>query len=202
MIAPELIRVAPMVIIHPPDRFPDSIPAGSIILPQLPGDVFGDGSHPTTRLSARAVDYWCRVHKPQSLLDVGTGTGILARLARAHGIPFIAATDSDPVALEAARKNASLDKTPIPISITDAAPDFWGSCFDLVIANILESVLRDIASGLITALVPNGTLVISGFTQFQAPFLRSYFSNRGVRFEQAARLDEWALLRFSRVSEA
>jgi ribosomal protein L11 methyltransferase len=198
---PEYIRIAPMVFLHPPHRIPDGTPIGAILLPQNPGEAFGDGTHPTTRLSARAVDYWCRVHKPQSLLDVGTGTGILARLARAHGVPFVAATDIDPIALQAARENALLDHTPVPIALVDAAPDFWGARFDLVIANILEATLCDLAPALIAALAPGGALMISGFTPLQAPFLKAVFSGRGVRFEQEARLDEWALLRFRRASE-
>lgn len=200
MTTPELIRIAPMVFIHPPHCIPKGTPDGAILLSQYPSDVFGDGSHPTTRLSSRAVDYCCRVQKPQSFLDIGTGTGILARLARAHGVPFVAATDIDPIALQEARQNALLDHAPVPISFSNAAPDSWGARFDLVVANILEGVLRDIAPALISALVPSGTLMISGFTPLQAPFLKVFFSNRGVRYEQEARLDEWALLRFRRVS--
>ena len=190
-----------MVFLHPPHRIPNETPAGSILLPQNPGETFGDGTHPTTRLSARAVDYWCRIYKPRSFLDVGTGTGVLARLARAHGVPFVAATDIDPIALRAAQENALLDRSPVPITIVDAAPDFWGARFDLVIANILEATLCDLAPALIAALGPGGTLMISGFTPLQLPALKTVYTGRGVTFEQEARLDEWALLRFRRVSE-
>lgn len=190
-----------MVFLHPPDRIPHETPAGTILLPQNPGEAFGDGSHPTTRLSAQAVDYWCRIHKPGSFLDVGAGTGVLGRLARAHGVPFVVATDIDPIALRAAQENALLDRSPVPITIVDAAPIFWGARFDLVVANILEGALCDLAPALIAALTPGGTLMISGFTPLQAPFLKAIFLGSGVRFEQEARLDEWSLLRFKRASE-
>jgi ribosomal protein L11 methyltransferase len=195
------IKITSMVFLHHPDVVPSDVPAHAILLPQNHSQVFGNGTHPTTRLSAQAVDYWCRIYKPGSLLDVGTGTGILARLARAHGVPFIAATDIDPVALQAARENDLLDHALVPITIVGAAPDFWGSRFELVIANILEATLCDLAPALVAALAPGGTLLISGFTPLQLPALKTVFTRGGVMFEQDARLDEWALLRFSRASE-
>jgi ribosomal protein L11 methyltransferase len=195
------IKIAPMVFLHHPGIIPVDAPAHAILLPQNQSQVFGDGTHPTTRLSAQAVDYWCRIHKPGSFLDVGTGTGVLARLARVHGVPFIAATDIDPIALQTARENALLDHTPIPIIITNAAPDFWGARFDLVIANILKATLCALAPALIAALAPGGTLMISGFTPLQLPALKTVYTRSGVIFEQDARLDEWALARFRRASE-
>ncbi len=192
------MRIAPRVFLYPPGSPPPGLPPHSVALAQHPGAAFGDGSHPTTRLSARAVDLWCRTRSPHSVLDVGTGTGVLARLARAHGASYVVATDVDPVALDAVRQNCVLDTRGAELIVSDAPPDTWGACFDLVVANILEQPLRAMAPALVRALAPGGTLFISGFTPFQTPALRTVYTDAGLRFRQEARLDEWALLRFSR----
>jgi ribosomal protein L11 methyltransferase len=71
--------------------------------------VFGDGSHPTTRLCAGAVDLLCRQRIGMAVLDVGTGSGILARIAWARGAGFVVGTDIDPAAVARAKAHAELD---------------------------------------------------------------------------------------------
>ncbi|MBD3243288.1 MAG: methyltransferase domain-containing protein [Chitinivibrionales bacterium] len=195
--AHEAVAIAPRVFLHPPGTRPEGLPPDSILLAQHPGAAFGDGSHPTTRLAARAVDLWCRTRAPRSVLDVGTGTGVLARLARAHGARFVAATDIDPIALDAATCNVALDTSEVEILVADTPPDTWGARFDLVVANILEQPLRTLAPALARALAPGGTLLISGFTPLQTPALKATFAGTGLQYRQEARLDGWALLRFS-----
>jgi ribosomal protein L11 methyltransferase len=168
-------------------------------LPQLPGSpaVFGDGSHATTRLCAAAVDLLCRQRQPEAVLDVGTGTGVLARIARARGARFIAGTDVDPVALSCAKAHADLDAHAVEIDFGSEAPDHWGTRFDLVVANILEAPLRSLAPALSRATLPAGVVLISGFTRPQAPGLRVLYESVGLTFLGHSTLDEWALLTFS-----
>lgn len=164
--------------------------------PQIPGEAFGDGSHPTTQLCARAVDWITRMERPRSFLDVGTGTGILARIARSRGCDFVCGTDIDPEALRSARQNAALDSSPVEIEIGDRAPDHWGPRFELVAANILEGPLKSLSGALARALAPGGTLLLSGFTPLQEPALQTAFEAQGLKYENHARLDGWSLLRF------
>ena len=166
------------------------------LLPQLPGSAFGDGSHPTTRLCARAVDFLCRQRPFPSVLDVGTGTGILARTARKNGASFIVGTDIDSVALESARANAALDLSPVEILVSAAPPDHWGPRFDLVVSNILENVLVDLAPLISRALAPRGQLLLSGFTRLQVPRLQLAYDNQGLSRVSCSYLDDWALLHF------
>lgn len=160
---------------------------------QIKSDAFGDGSHPTTRLCMKAVEVLCRTRRPQSVLDVGTGTGILARIARQHGAQFIVGTDIDPVALEAARANILLDDHSTDILITNAAPDTWGPKFDLVVANILEQPLMAMAPSLKSAVAPGGLLLLSGFTPQQVPALSLAFGP-GLH----ATMEGWSLLQIAR----
>ncbi len=168
-------------------------------LPHAPGatTVFGDGSHPTTRLCAAGLDLLCRQRQPHAVLDVGTGTGILARIARARGARFIAGTDIDPVALSCARAHAHLDVHPVGIEFSDNLPDHWGPRFDLVVANILQEPLEVLACALGRALAPGGLLLISGFTRPQAPSLRVLYANAGMTVRGQSNLDEWVLLTFA-----
>lgn len=87
-------NIAPRVAVYPFGSAPPSVEHGWIALgqlPQAPGclTVFGDGSHATTRLCAAAIDLLCRQRQPEAVLDVGTGTGVLARIARARGARLI-----------------------------------------------------------------------------------------------------------------
>jgi len=192
------LAIAPRVLVYDEGSVRPPAPEGFLVLPQLPSKAFGDGSHPTTRLSAAALDFFCRQGRATEVLDVGTGTGVLARIARARGARFSAATEIDPVAIEAALQNVALDRHPREIPILNELPDHWGPRFQLVVANILEGPLCALASSLARAVVPGGTLLISGFTPLQISSLRVAFAAEGFSPVSEAHLEGWALLQFQR----
>src|SRR5512140_399256 len=130
-------NIAPRVVVYPHGTSPPAVEEGWLALPQLSATasavtsgltppsaasvsaapdraVFGDGSHPTTRLCAAAVDLLCRQRPGLAVLDVGTGTGILARIARARGASFVVGTDIDPSAIACAQAHAELDESGSP----------------------------------------------------------------------------------------
>lgn len=166
-------------------------------LPRSPGDspVFGDGSHPTTRLCAGALDLLCRQRQPHAVLDVGTGTGVLARIARARGASFVVGTDIDPAALACAGAHADLDSHPVAIRFGSQAPDHWGACFDVVVANILRAPLMELAAALSRAVAPAGVLLLSGITRPETPALRVSYERAGMKVRSESHQEEWALLR-------
>jgi ribosomal protein L11 methyltransferase len=195
-------NIAPRVVVYPFGSAPPRLEEGGLALAQLPRQpdrpaVFGDGSHATTRLCAAAVDLLCRQRQPRSVLDVGTGTGILARIARARGASTVIGTDIDPDALSSARANSNLDPHPITIAFNNEAPDQLGGSFDLVVANILEAPLRFLAPAIGHALRPGGgMLLLSGFTRPQAPALHVLYERLGLTFVQESVLEGWVLLMF------
>jgi ribosomal protein L11 methyltransferase len=195
-------KLAPRITAYRSGSPPPLLEKGWLALPQLPqkagAGVFGDGSHPTTRLCAGAVDLLCLQQQPKAVLDVGTGTGVLARIARARGARFIVGTDIDPVALSCAEAHSALDTHPVRIHFSDEAPDHWGARFDLVVANILEEPLRRLAPALSRALLPGGFLLLSGFTRPQTPALRVLYARAEVTFLRESHLDEWSMLMFER----
>jgi ribosomal protein L11 methyltransferase len=225
---PQAFNIAPRVVVYSHGTSPPPVEEGWLLLPRLPAPasvpcgqppgsidtpprhhtVFGDGSHPTTRLCAAAVDLLCRQRSGIAVLDVGTGTGILARIARARGASFVVGTDINPAAVACAREHAELDNvgmrclagkaagSRINIHFGDETPDHWGARFHLVVANILEAPLHSLASALCRALVPGGVLLISGFTHPQVPALRLAYKNAGLQSAGDFNLDEWVLLKF------
>jgi ribosomal protein L11 methyltransferase len=196
-------RLAPGVFVFSASAAKPAASAEALWLEQLESTgvfVFGDGSHPTTGLCAGAVDVLCRQLRPASMLDAGTGTGILARIARARGVTTVVGTDIDAASLELACRNAALDTAVAPIQFDDQLPDHAGRQFELVVANILEAPLRQLAPALGRATMAGGTLLISGFTRLQAPALAVHYETCGFTLTQQARLDEWVLLRFTKAS--
>jgi len=135
-------------------------------------------------------------------LDVGTGTGLLARIARARGAGFVAGTDIDPVALASANAHAALDAHGVEIHFGPEAPDHWGARFDLIVANILEAPLRSLAPALGRASRPGGTLLLSGFTRLQIPVLRTVYEHAGLTCVGHSELEEWTVLTFVRPAAA
>lgn len=193
-----ITRLSPLVLLYPETQPPPAVAPGALALAHTVSTAFGDGSHPTTRLCATAVDFLCRKQKPARFLDVGTGTGILARIARARGARYVVGTDIDETALRSARANAALDTWPGELVVSDAMPDTWGPTFDLIAANILEGPLRDLAGPLHRALKPGHQLLISGFLPRQTAGLRAHYDSHGFVYRSEARLEEWALLVFEK----
>jgi ribosomal protein L11 methyltransferase len=198
---PSPFCLSPRIKMYPAGSATPWVDEDWLALPQLAGViggavVFGDGSHATTRLCAGVVDVLCRQRRPEAVLDVGTGTGVLARIARARGAQFVVGTDIDPDALVCASAHASLDGYSVGIHFGCEAPDGWGARFDLVVANILEEPLRVLAPAFRRALRAGGVLLLSGFTRPQTPAVRVLYEHVGLTFVSESHLDEWALLRF------
>lgn len=131
-----------------------------------PGLAFGTGSHPTTALCLEVLAQWDLTGC--TLIDYGTGSGILAIAAAKLGAKQIWAIDIDPQALEATRANAEsnqvLDRI-LPL-FPEQLPDL---SVDIVVANILANPLIDLAPGLTSLLNLEGKLLLSGILQEQSP---------------------------------
>jgi ribosomal protein L11 methyltransferase len=125
-----------------------------------PGMAFGTGTHETTQLVAAAL---VEILSPQtqSLLDVGTGTGILAILARQLGVKRIAATEIEPDARRVARENLQLNACD-DVALDETQVQDLDEKFDVVVANIIDGVLVRLQNELKARVKPGGWLVLSG----------------------------------------
>lgn len=161
-----------------------------IIQPTL---AFGDGAHVSTRLAARSVERFCLNLPGASVLDVGTGTGVLAMVAALSGARTVVGVDVDDVALGAARENARLNGLAERVVFLDAA-EALASGFDLIVANLSTGTLLEEAPRLAARARGVRELLITGFLGEQANGIRDRFAELG--FSELGRIDEegWCLL--------
>lgn len=163
---------------------------------------FGTGHHGTTRgclLAFEALRKGARDARRWRILDVGTGTGILAvAAARSLQVPVLG-SDIDPLAVSVARDNARLNAVaPLFRAATatgvDASAIGTGAPYDLIFANILEAPLRRMSAPLSALLAPGGRLVLSGLLPAQAPGVIAAYRRQGLRLQKRMTLDGWATL--------
>lgn len=157
-------------IVAPPWNVPASVPAGSTLVIIEPSRGFGTGHHPSTRLCLRAlgnIDV-CGAR----VLDLGTGSGVLAMAASLRGARAVTAIDIDPDAIEAARQSAALN--PGAKNVEWLVGDFRDQSsplvgpWDVVLANLTGGMLRSSADRL-RALSAAGLLIASGFDEHERP---------------------------------
>lgn len=122
-----------------------------------PGMAFGTGTHETTQLVARQLE---KMTSQESLLDVGTGTGILAILAWQLGYSQIHATETDEEARRVANENFLRNQ--VPARLDERQVGDLMSRYDVVVANIIDGVLVRIQDALMARVKPGGWLIVSG----------------------------------------
>jgi ribosomal protein L11 methyltransferase len=157
------VRVRPSWIQEPP-------PAGAVEVVLDPGMAFGTGTHPTTALCLAALSDLLGERPGASVLDVGTGSGLLAIAARKLGAGRVAGNDEDPVAVAVARENA--EKNGAALELTGAPVEEIPGAFDVVVANILANVLVALAPALAAKVAPGGVLLLSGILHPQEDEVR------------------------------
>lgn len=164
-----------------------------------PGMAFGTGTHGTTMLCLEAiVALFDKVEPPQSLLDVGTGSGILAMAAAALGAKTILACDIDPVACDVARDNCNKNELSDRIEITAETLENLPGRYDIVVANILAEENLRLAEDLFKHLNPGGYLFLSGILAEKEQMVRAGFSALPLRFIETTRQEEWVCLSWQR----
>ncbi len=148
-----------------------------------PGLSFGTGDHFTTRFCLEEVERACREIKPRSMLDAGTGSGILAIAAAKLGVPHVAGFDLDPVCVTQSRENAVLNRLPkgrIRFRQADVLrPGWFPKPADLVCANILTPILLTAAEQLWRATARR--LLLTGIRESEGDSVAEAFLHLGAR---------------------
>ena len=141
----------------------DPAPAGRFRITVNPGMAFGTGVHQTTRLCLQALEDF--LQPGMTVLDVGTGSGILAEAAALLGAAKVIACDNDPVAVEIARARCRL-------SFTGSVDAVRSGVADVTIANISPEAVIQLAPDLMRSLGPGGLLMASGFEVHEAAWIQ------------------------------
>jgi ribosomal protein L11 methyltransferase len=158
-----------------------------------PGMAFGTGDHATTALCLGELEQILAIRPGAPVLDVGTGTGILAIAARKLGAGRVVANDVDPVAVRIAKENAQLNGAP-EIEITDCPIERIEGAFDIVVANLFANLLCQLAPRLVARTAPGGVLLLSGILGPQVAEVYEAFKREKMRLAQRRTSGEWALL--------
>lgn len=160
---------------------------------------FGTGHHGTTRGCLLALDAIAKKKAPRRILDIGTGTGVLAIAAARRLRQFVLASDSDLQAVIAARNNARLNRA-VPfietIHASGLAARRFRECapFDLILANILLAPLQRLAYPAARLIAPGGHIVLSGLLPAHAMAALSVYGVQRLRLERRIDLEGWVTL--------
>jgi ribosomal protein L11 methyltransferase len=182
---------------------------GEVVIRLEPGMAFGTGLHPTTRLCLEAIE--AHLRPGGTVVDVGTGSGVLAIAAALLGARSVLALDADVVAVRVARENVELNSVAGSVTVRHGslpggeqvplhfAPD--GSLellaegqFDLVVINILAPVITGMAPALAACLAPGGTLIAAGLIETQESAVVEALQAQALHVVERSQEKDWVCL--------
>jgi ribosomal protein L11 methyltransferase len=180
------------ILHHQPRRAPAK---NQLVIPH--GLAFGSGEHATTFLLLRALASHAACGR---VLDLGTGSGVLALAARRFGATTIVATDFDPAAVRTSRENEMLNfPTPIIRWRREDVTKLSGKTrYGLVLANLFSGILVEAAPRISARVAPGGQLWLSGILRLQQAEVIAAYRAQGMQLIRATRRGKWVMLRFQR----
>jgi len=160
---------------------------------------FGTGHHGTTRGCLLLLDHVLKAQRPRRVLDLGTGTAVLAIAAAKALHRAVLASDIDPASVSVARDNAHLNGVGNLVQVIRAtgfsAPEFASHApFDLVLANILANPLRQLARPMLQHLAPGALVILSGLLNHQAMSVVAAYRARGLVPLRHLKIEGWSSL--------
>jgi ribosomal protein L11 methyltransferase len=175
------------------------VPANKLAIEIEAALAFGTGHHGTTRGCLVLLDHVLKAYQPRRVLDLGTGTGVLA-IAAAKALHIgVLASDIDPLSVQVARENARLNQTGNLVQAVRAtgfsSPQFAKARpFDLVLANILANPLRQLATPMARHLAPSALVILSGLLTHQAAGVIAAYRAHGLVPLRHLRIEGWSSL--------
>ena len=191
------VRIATHVVVLPAGHSYQPAP-DDVVIQIKSGAAFGGGRHPTTRLAVNAIEYVLKIVSPDSLnqrcsvLDIGTGSGILAIAAVCLGVKKGLGIDIDPCAIAEARDNLALNHLQGQLVISDRDIDAINQAFSMVIANLRYPSLKSYYPQISKLTDPNGWVVLSGFRPHERDDLMDLYTAEYFRCIWTADEIDWA----------
>jgi ribosomal protein L11 methyltransferase len=187
-----VLHVGQHIVIRP--SWLDHTPASEDVVIRLdPGMAFGTGLHPTTQMCLGALEEMVRAGV--RMLDIGTGSGILAIAAVKLGAAHVLAVDNDPVAVKVAKGNVVANGVQDSVKVMQGSLAGVSDGYDLVVVNIVAKVIVDMMrEGLAKQLCPGGILVAAGIIADQAPEVVEALEQNGLALIEQRQTDDWICL--------
>ena len=209
-----VLRIGRRIVIRPTWRRHRRQP-DDVVLALDPGMAFGTGLHPTTRLCLAALESIAdrgllgrrgtdggadgRADGGAArVLDVGSGSGILSIAAAKLGAASVLAVDVDPIAVEASAANARRNRLSRLVNAREGSAPSGEGPFDVVLANLIASLLITLADGLVEDLRPGGTLIASGIFLTREEDVVAAFAARGLQVASRWADGDWVALELRR----
>jgi ribosomal protein L11 methyltransferase len=170
-----------------------------IVIEIDPGLAFGTGLHASTRLALQLIESAFTDHKaPQTVLDVGTGTGILGIAGALFGAAKVVGIDNDADAVACAADNVAQNRVNQAMSVSGADLSSQTGPFDLVVANITSDVLTLLAPQLVSMVAPNGQLILAGILAGEQGLgIERVFTGLGLKLLASPVEGEWQAFLFA-----
>jgi ribosomal protein L11 methyltransferase len=200
------VRISNHVILKPPG-FNYKYREDDVVIEMWQGVSFGNGQHPTTRLAIRGIEYalnktdLLKAKDKTSVLDIGTGSGVLGITALLLGIKNAVGVDIDPCSIKEAKDNAKINKLEDKFVVKNMSLEDLNTKFILITANLRYPTLMNIYHRLVKMTEPGGSIVFSGIKSDEAIsvvdlYTEKYFECKWKEFEKG-----WAGLVFSKSSK-
>ncbi len=190
------VRISNHVVILPAGHSYQPAP-DDVVIQMRSGTAFGDGRHPTTRLSVKAIEYVLKIVSPDglnqrcSVLDIGTGSGILAIAAVCLGAKKGLGIDIDPCAIAEARENIALNHLQDQLVISDRKIDTIDQVFSMVIANLRYPSLKNLYPQISKLTDTDGWVVLSGFRPHEHDDLIDLYTAKSFKCIRTADEIDW-----------
>jgi len=167
------------------------------------GPAFGTGHHGTTKGCMQALALELARKRPRRVLDIGTGSGVLALGAVKRGVTYALGTDMDKESIRIAHENRKNNKAGRKLKLLHArgaghATIRAGAPYDLVLANILAKPLVGLAPEIARLVAPGGRVILSGLLAHQEPQVKAAYAGRGFTLKHRRRLNGWSTLVYQR----
>jgi ribosomal protein L11 methyltransferase len=185
-------RITPKLLVVPAWE-PTPVEPGPHLIRIDPGPAFGTGQHPTTRMCLAAMEKFPK-DKAWTMLDVGTGSGILAIYGAKLGARRVLALDTDPEAMRWAKKSIALNAPPVTIELTSRCAETLTGSFHLVTANLILDVIQQLMPHFSRLLEPQGWLILSGLLREQVDRVEEKLTGCGLQRIQVIHQQEWACI--------
>jgi len=185
----EVIRVSDKIVIKPTFK-KYSAKQNEIVLTLDPKMSFGTGEHQTTKLILGLLEKY--VMRGMKVLDVGSGTGILAIASIKLGAVKAVAVDSDEICLDNCKENCILNGVEDSVEVlTGEIDDVNEIDFDLILANIQKNVLLEIADKIKSKLKSGGIIILSGLLESDKSEIEIKYHSLGFKTVKVEAMDEW-----------
>jgi ribosomal protein L11 methyltransferase len=204
-------RIGRSIVIRPSWRRHHATP-GDVVLALDPGTAFGTGLHPSTRLCLRRLEQWADAGRVTGarILDLGSGSGILAIAAARLGAARVVALDTDPLAVETTQANARRNSVARIVRAlqgsipTDPAggpgrvTGRFAGPFDLILANLVSSMIIELALQLTAELRPGGRVVSGGIFADREAEVRRALNAAGLHVTGRTEEEDWVAIEAER----